>query len=303
MGKYNLRKIGTRLEQLNKRKGRNFFSLKVGEEAMIRFNPGKDEPYESYVHWIEQGTSLFSIPCVGSDNRFVNGCPGCLMGVRPSTRFFWNIVDTRLVHWIREAQKTRVEACLADQGICPHCKSSQPELIGQVYWETSIELTGLILEQAQNIGQFCKCGGKLAPHGWNCPECGTSHEGVLPPTAVKHKCSSCENIVEPETTFICNSCDDPRQAELSDGYWKVKRTGRTSYSFWLDGVEPPHKAHQFDPLNIPEAIKKSPEEVLSRLGITKEQYEQAILPGASEAKQLPAGQEASRTQNQNEPVW
>ena len=265
---YNLANLQKRLTELSSNKGRKFFSLKVGESAIIRFNDGKEaEPVEVRVHWIEQGSRFFTVPCVAGHPDFPDGCPGCQTGSNPSTRFLWNVIDTRLVHIVKDAQKVRSEPCLAPMGgHCPYCNTSKPEMIGTVYWETSMELANHILSQAQYIRQFCKCGGKLSFDTWQCPSCKAQHEGNVLGNNILFKCPSCGNVVTPDIQYKCDKCGSPTPATLSDAYWKVERTGKTSYSFWITSLEPPHPEHVLPPIELKTALHLEPEDYMRRLG-------------------------------------
>jgi len=295
----NFEQFGKRLAEIGNQQSRRIFILKEGEATTGLFNPHPDiqEPLDSLVHWVDPPG--FSIACAVGDERFEDGCPGCINVGRSYPRWLWNFYDTRRFHIMKVGKKREYIKCTKKKKVmCPQCEEGvEAKLNGSVVWETSADISKQIRDFCvEEVYRFCKCGGRLSVIGWKCPACKTKDEDELPALTAKIICPSCEETVTPRLLYTCSSkCEKPKHIELTDAWVKIKRSGKNAYNFsvvrLITDEERESLKEEMKPVDLFEHGKPpSPAEYFRALGRMNPAPQLMAPQQGTQHKQLQAGQ-------------
>lgn len=172
---------------------------------------------------------------------------------KPSPRSGFLLIDASLYHDIPQAngkinkytnKPYTNEIWCSDDQRCPQCAQGVDRRYGgQKFWLLSIQYTGQLSSQVDNIGRDCAVciRGRIRHRAWLCPRCANTIQ-FDPATQVATVCKTCNGNVQPIESVVCDKgCKDARRVTMWDGMWSVTRSGKetnTSYNFNFRGVQP-----------------------------------------------------------------
>ena len=126
---------------------------------------------------------------------------------------------------------------------CKYCKKGVEKTFGRrMYWPLGpMHVEQLVNIETAVLGRQCKCGGKISPRAFICPECEDAvrdldddpieEKGELKKLRTEeHQCPHCDYygmlIEYPE----CDDCDDPRPLTLWDVEMEIYKSGEKTQS-------------------------------------------------------------------------
>jgi hypothetical protein len=195
---------------------------------------------------------------VGDDD-----CPACYLidkeGVESINRRLLHVFNAVLLGHFHIIDSDRMdkenkpykEYVPCDGKRCKHCSNGAEKTYGRrVYWQLGKRGVNTLMSHADStLSRHCKCGGKLEPVGFECPECheilidlaedGLSAKELQGYRTREQKCPNCGAKDLPVEVPECDSCKDAKPLTIWDVQLEVGKQGKkTESNIMITGWSP-----------------------------------------------------------------